>query len=108
MLLIFAAAAFVCLIICGQSRSGSKGVSVNIYVSSNGIPALMGIPLGTGSVLGFVLRTLHRTKVPVHVLTPSGGGGQPGFDTNWIRTIDAVVKAGLVPTNGPSGPSPYE
>ncbi|MGH7971659.1 MAG: hypothetical protein ACREIC_23335, partial [Limisphaerales bacterium] len=90
------------------SRSASKGLSVNIYLNSNGIPTLLGIPLGTGSVLDFLLRTLHRTKVPVHVLTPSGGSGLTGFDTNWIRTMNAVIKAGLIPTNGPSGPSPYE
>jgi hypothetical protein len=107
-LLISAAAALVLLIVNAASRCSSKGMAVDIVINTNGIPTVLGVPLGNGAVRDIALRTFGRAKVHVSVLTPSGGSGAPGFDTNWIQAMQAVIKAGLVPTNGPSGPSPYE
>ena len=107
-LLIFAAAALVFLIVNARSRGASKPVSVDIRLNTNGIPTVVGIPLGNGSVRDFTLRTLSQTKVPVRVLVPSGGSSAPGWDSNSVQTLNAIIKAGLIPTNKPSGPSPYE
>jgi hypothetical protein len=107
-LLIFTAAALVFLIINAGSRKASKRVAVDICLNTNGIPTVLGMPLGNASVRDITLRTLSRAKVPVRVLVPSGGSGAPGWDTNAVQALNAIIKAGLIPTNKPSGPSPYE
>ena len=81
---------------------------MDIPLNTNGIPTVLGIPLGNGAVRDIALRTFKGANVRVSVLIPSGGSGAPGFDTNSIQTLQAVIKAGLIPTNPPSGPSPYE
>ena len=107
-LLIFGAAALVFLIVNAWSRRASKPVAFDVRLNTNGIPTVLGIPLGNGSVRDITLRTLSRAKVPVRVVVPSGGSGAPGWDTNSVQTINAIIKAGLIPTNKPSAPSPYE
>ena len=107
-LLVFAAAALVFLIVNAQSRSPSKRAAVDIWVNTNGIATVLGIPLGNGSVRDITLRTMSRAKVPVRVLVPSGGSDAPGWDSNAVQTMKAILKAGLIPTNQPSGPGPYE
>ena len=107
-LLIFAAAALVFLMVNLGRRKASKRVAIDIWVNTNGIPAILGIPLGNGSVRDITLRTLSGAKVPVRVLVPSGGSSAPGWDTNSVQTLNAIIKAGLIATNKPSGPSPYE
>jgi len=107
-LLILAALVFVLLAIMTWSRSTSKRVAVDIRLNTNGIATILGIPLGSGSVRDLTLRVLSSVKVPVRVLVPSGGSGAPGWDTNAVQTLSAITKAGLIPTNKPSGPSPYE
>ena len=107
-MLIFSTAALVFLIVNAASRRASKRVAVDIRLNTNGISTVLGIPLGNGSIRDIALRTLSRAKVPVRVLVPSGGSGAPGWDTNSVQTMNAIIKAGLIPTNKPSGPSLYE
>ena len=107
-MLIVTVAAVVFLIVHAESRGVSNRRGVDIYVNSNGIPTFLGIQLGNGFVFDLTLRTLHRCKVPVRVLTPSGRGWYPGWDTNWTKTMEVVIKALSIPTNQPSTPSPYE
>jgi hypothetical protein len=107
-LLILAALVFVLLAIMTWSRSASKRVAVDIRVNTNGIATILGIPLGSGSVRDLTLRVLSGAHVPVRVIVPSGGSAAPGWDTNAVQTMSAIIKAGLVPTNKPAGPSPYE
>ena len=90
------------------SRSGSKRAAIEIRLNTNGIPTVLGFPLGNGSVRDITLRTLRWAKVRVRVLVPSGGSGAPGWDANSVQTLNAIIKAGLIPTNKPSGPSLYE
>src|SRR5437879_11113443 len=97
-LFIFAAAVLVFLIVNVDRRSASKRVAVDIRLNTNGIPTVLGIPLGNASVRDITLRTLGRAKVPVRVLVPSGGSGAPGWDTNSVQTLNAIIKAGLIPT----------
>jgi hypothetical protein len=107
-LLIFAAGALVILIVNVESRSASKRLAVDIRLNTNGIPTVLGIPLKNGAVRDITFRTLSQAKVPVRVLVPSGGSSAPGWDTNSVQALNAITKAGLIPTNKPSGPSPYE
>ena len=101
-------AAFLLAIVALESRSGAKRVAVDIWLNTNGIPTILGVPLGIGAVRDLTLRTLGGAKVPVRVLVPSGGSGAPGWDTNAVQAMNAIIKAGLIPTNQPSGRSPYE
>jgi hypothetical protein len=88
-----------CLLAVNAGRRGaSKRVAVYIRLDTNGKPTVLGIPLGNGSVRNITLRTLIRLKVPVRVFVPSGSCGAPGWDTNLVQTMSAVVKAGLIPT----------
>ena len=107
-MLIFAAAALIVLIVNAGGRRASKRVVVDIRINTNGIPTVLGIPLGNGSVRDITLRALSCAKVRVRVLVPSGFSGLPGGDTKSVQAINAIIKAGLIPTNKPSGPSPYE
>lgn len=129
-LLIVAAAAVAFLIVNAENRSVSKRLAVVIRLNTNGIPTVLGIPLGNGFVRDVTLRALSRSKVPVTVLVPSGivldyispsaskvavsfvvpsgGSSAPGFNTNFLQTMNAVINAGLLSTNKPSRPSPYE
>jgi hypothetical protein len=108
LLMLAAAAAFVLLIVKTPGRGASKPMVVDIVFNTNGIPTVLGVPLRNAGVRDIVLRTLSRAKVPVRVLQPSGVGGAPGWDTNAVQAFNAIMKAGLIPTNKPSGPSPYE
>ncbi len=103
-----AVAALLLAILSLERRSAAKRVAVDIWLNTNGIPTVLGVPLGSGAVRDLALRTLGRAKVPVRVLVPSGGSGAPGWDTNFVQAMNAIIKAGLIPTNQPSGPSPYE
>ena len=107
-LLIFAAAALLFLVVRLGSRNASGRLRVDIQLNTNGTATVLGLPLGNGPARDLTLRTLSRANVPVRVLVPSGGSLAPGWDTNSVQTINAIVKAGLIPTNKPSGPSPYE
>ena len=98
----------VFLIVNLQGHNASKGIKIDVWLNTNGIPTVLGIPLGNGAARDVALRTLNRAKVPVRVLVPSRGSSAPGWDTNSMQALTALVKAGLIPTNKPSGPSPYE
>jgi hypothetical protein len=104
----FGVAALGVLIVNAVSCSASKTTAVDIVLNTNGIPTVLGVPLGNGQVRDITLRTFSRAKVPVRVLVPSGGSGAPGWDTNAGKALNAIIKAGLIPTNKPTGPSPYE
>ena len=108
-LLVFAAAAASAFLIeKAVSHGTSKGMAVDIAFNKNGIPTVLGVPLGKGAVRNVVLQTFSRAKMPVRVLVPSGGGNTPGWDRNFGQSLNAIIKAGLISTNKPSGPSPYE
>src|SRR5438270_7752993 len=79
-LIIFAAAVLIFLMAHVGSRSGSKRAAIEIRLNTNGIPTVLGLPLGNGSVRDITLRTLRWAKVRVRVLVPSGGSGAPGWD----------------------------
>jgi hypothetical protein len=102
-------AAGLLLLIFGAVRSGaSKPARLYIRIDTNGQATVLGIPLGNSYGREIALRTLGQTKVPVTVLVPSGGSPTRAWDTNFAPTMSAIIKAGLIPTNKPSGPSPYE
>jgi hypothetical protein len=107
-LIILAALVLVVVAILDWTRTGSKSVALDIRLNTNGVATVLGIPLGSGSVRDLTLRTLSKAHVPVRVLVHSGYSAAPGWDTNVIQTLSAINKAGLIPTNKPSGPSPYE
>lgn len=107
-LLIFAIAALLSVIIGVQSRNTAKGLAVDIRINTNGISTVLGIPLGNGPVRDIALWTLSRANVRVRVLVPSGGSAAPGWETNSFQSINAITKAGLIPTNKPPAPNPYE
>ena len=108
--LIIAVAALLLLIVYAKRGSIFRRASVDIYINTNGLPTIQGISLGRGAVRDITLRTLRWAKVPVRVLVPSGDKPEwhASSDTNFPQTMDAITKAGLIPTNRPSGPSPYE
>ena len=108
--LIIAVAALLLLIVYAKRGSILRRASVDIYINTNGLPTIQGISLGRGAVRDITLRTLRWAKVPVRVLVPSGDKPEwhASSDTNFPQTMDAITKAGLIPTNRPSGPSPYE
>lgn len=105
--LIFAVAVLVFLIAEWESGT-SNGLEITFVVNTNGIPTLLGTPLGNGASFVFLLRTLHRTKVHVHLLYPIAHPGTDAYNTNVVHTMDAIIKGLSVPTNVVSGPSPYE
>lgn len=107
-LVIFAAAVLLLSVIYLKNRNTLRGVAVDIHLNTNGTATVLGVPLGNGPIRDITLRTLNQAKVPVRVIVPSGGSAAPGWDTNSIQTINAIMKAGLIPTNKASGPSPYE
>jgi len=107
-LLIFAPIVIVLLAVLTWSCSASKSIAVDIRLNTNGIATVFGVSLGSGSVRDLTLRALSRGHVPVRVLVPSGGSGAPGWDTNAAQSMGAIIRAGLVPTNKPSGPRPHE
>lgn|SRR5690349_1448612 len=107
-LLIFVAVGLFFLIVDLGVRNVSKRAAIDIYLDTNGMPTIFKIPLGNGSVRDVTLRTLSRAKVAVRVVVPSGGSAASGWDTNSVQTLNAIIKAGLIPTNKPSGPSRYE
>jgi len=107
-LLILVVAALVLSVFALGRRPGSKRVAVDIRLNKNGIPTILGIPLGNGAVRDVTLHTLGEAKVPVRFMYPSGGSVAPGWDTNSVEALHAIIKAGLIPTNPPAGPSPYE
>jgi len=110
--LLIAAGALLFLIVGAMPGSASR--PVDIYINTNGLATIRGISLGKGAVRTIALRTLRWAKMPVRVLTPSQyapPGYKPGGpidETNLIQTLDAIIKSGLIATNKPSGPSPYE
>jgi hypothetical protein len=108
--LVIAAAALLLLIVYAKRGSVFRSASVDIYINTNGLPTILGISLGRGAVRDITLRILRWAKVPVRVLVPSGNkpAWHASSDTNYPQTMDAIDKAGLIPTNRPSGPSPYE
>ena len=104
--LILVVAAFLVAILSRHSDSGSSVVGVEVWVNTNGIATILGIPLGQGPVRDITLRTLSRAKVPVRVCVAGTSG--VGWETNFGLTMSAITKAGLIPTNKPPGRSPYE
>ena len=108
LLILASATAIVLFGMLVRSHRASNGVAVDIRLDTNGIATVVGISLGRGPARDVALQALSKGRVPVRVLVPSGGSRAPGWDTNAIQSISAIVKAGLVPTNGPVGSSPYE
>ena len=108
--LLIAVAAFLFLTVYVKRGSVFRRARVDIYINTNGLPTILGISLGRGAVRDITLRTLRWAKVPVRVLIPSGDkpAWHASSDTNFPQTMDAIYKNGLIPTNRPSGPSPYE
>ena len=105
-LLVVVAAALLVAILSRDRDSGSSVVAVDVWVNTNGIATILGVPLGQGPVRDITLRTLSRAKVPVRVCIAGTSG--VGWDTNYGQTISAITRAGLIPTNKPPVPSPYE
>jgi hypothetical protein len=106
--LVIAATGLLLLIFGAERRGASKSAGLNIRIDTNGLATVLGIPLGNSYGRDIALRTLGQTKVPVTVLVPSGGSSTRAWDTNFGATMNAIIKAGLIPTNKASGPSPYE
>ena len=109
-----AVAALLFLLLAVKHGGGSTRALVNIYINTNGMPTILGISLGRGAVRDVTFRALRWAHVPVRVMVPSPST-PPGYrsagwvnDTNFSQTITAVIRSGLVLSNIPSGPSPYE
>jgi hypothetical protein len=101
-------AVILLLLLRSEPRAASKPSGLYIRIDTNGVARILGVPLGDGPGRDITLQALRQAKVPVTVLVPSGGSATRAWDTNFGPTLNAIIKAGLVPTNKPSGPSPYE
>jgi hypothetical protein len=102
------AVGFVALVVWRNGNGASKSGRLYIRIDTNGLATVLGIPLGSSSARDITLGTLGKAHVPITVLVPSGGSGTRAWDTNFGPTWNSIVKAGLIPTNKPSGASPYE
>jgi len=106
--LLIAAAAFAFITLHPKRLASSKPLVLDILIGTNGTPTLLGIPLEAGRLQDKTLRALKSGQVPVRILNSPGPNGDVGSVSNFLQTINGLAKAGLIPTNGPSGPSPYE
>lgn len=80
----------------------SKGIVITI--GANGEPRLYGLSLASTRVSGFVLSGLAHlgTNVSVSVAAPPGSVlANPTAMTNWIATLEAIRRAGLLKPTGP-------
>ena len=121
----------VLFLLLAVKHGGASGRAlVTIAFKTNEMPTILGVPLGTGAVRDATFRALSWAHVPVRIMepspstppgyrsagwvndtiipSPSYGPADWMYDTNFVQTMRAVLKNGLVPTRLYYGSRPYE